>query len=73
MYIPIVQHQKKFEDDLPMGKQLFGLKSGSHQGPGSGFQCSQYKNTPSEGVRSKQEKLHNFGPRRSQDLIFGAK
>ena len=56
-----------------MGKQLFDLKSGSHQGQGSDFQCSQCKNTPSEGVRSKQKKLHNFGPRTPQDLIFGTK
>ena len=56
-----------------MGKQLFDLKSGSHQGQGSDFQCSQCKNTPSEGGRSKQKKLHNFGPRTPQDVIFGSK
>ena len=56
-----------------MGKHFIGLKSCSHQGRVSGFQCSQYKNTPSEVVRSKQEKLHNIGPRRPQGLIFSAK
>ena len=55
-----------------MKKQLIGLKSGSHQNLGSGIQCSQCKNTPSEGVRSKQKKLHNFSPRRDQDFDFGA-
>ena len=45
-----------------MGKQLFGLKSGSHHGQGSDFQCSQCKNTPSQGVRSKQKSCITLAP-----------
>ena len=56
-----------------MGKELFYLKSSSHQGQGSEFKCGQCKNTPFEGVRSKQKKSYNFGPRRPKDVIFGTK
>ena len=56
-----------------MRKHFLDRKSGGHKGRDSEFQYSQYKNTPSEGVRSKQEMLHNIGLRRPSDLIFGAK
>lgn len=57
----------------PHGKAFFDLKSYSHQGQGSEFQCYECKNTLSECVHSKQKTPHNFDPRRPEDPIFGTK